>query len=205
MYLLWQAGFLLATELLLADKLRADPTLVTSVRWCQRIQYKLIMVHVVRYLAQDKKNGMHQLTKRVMRRLGVMAPQEDFDSEQLKSKVIFQIVQGVYSIAVCLPTMWLYSSYYLRLAEAILIGLWSLNNCFYSVLYICFIYLWCIWRGATYYIEVIYWGCVYDQSMLIILLFLSVINISMLADIQWKIQNEVCGHREGGEWWQPQW
>merc|ERR1712241_493736 len=120
MYLLWQAGFLLATELLLADKLRADPTLVTSVR----------------YLAQDKKNGMHQLTKRVMRRLGVMAPQEDFDSEQLKSEVIFQIVQGVYSIAVCLPTMWLYSSYYL------------------SVLYICFIYLWCIWRGATYYIEI---------------------------------------------------
>ena len=80
-------------------------------------------MYVVRYLAQDKKNGMHQLTKRVMRRLGVMAPHEDFDSEQLKSKVIFQIVQGVYSIAVCLPTMWLYSSYYLRLAEAILIGL----------------------------------------------------------------------------------
>lgn len=76
-------------------------------------------MHVVRYLAQDKKNGMHQLTKKVMRRLGVMAPQEDFDSEQLKSKVIFQIVQGVYSIAVCLPTMWLYSSYYLRWAVAI--------------------------------------------------------------------------------------
>ena len=36
MYLLWQAGFLLATELLLADKLRADPTLVTSVRCWHR-------------------------------------------------------------------------------------------------------------------------------------------------------------------------
>ena len=36
MYLLWQAAFLLATELLLADKLRADPTLVTSVRCWHR-------------------------------------------------------------------------------------------------------------------------------------------------------------------------
>ena len=90
-----------------------------------------------RYLAQDKKNGMHQLTKRTMRRLGVMGPTEDFDSEQLKSKVIFLLVQGLYSVLVCLPTKWLYSSYPL------------------SVLYIAFIYLWCIWRGGTYYIEVI--------------------------------------------------
>ena len=76
------------------------------------------LLHICRALASDSGNGMHQLVLGLMRRLGVMAPQEDFDSEQLKSKVIFQIVQGVYSIAVCLPTMWLYSSYYLRWAVA---------------------------------------------------------------------------------------
>ena len=57
---------------------------------------------------------MHQLTKRVMRRLGVMAPGEDFNSEEWKSKLIFFTTQGLYSILVSLPTMWLYSSYSLR-------------------------------------------------------------------------------------------
>ena len=89
-----------------------------------------------RYLAKDKKNGMHQLSKKLMRRLGVLGKTEDFDSEQLKSKLIFFSIQGVYSVLVCIPTKWLYSSYPL------------------SVLYIAFIYLWCIWRGGTYYIEV---------------------------------------------------
>ena len=32
MYLMWQGGFVYITEVLLADKLRQDPTLVTSVR-----------------------------------------------------------------------------------------------------------------------------------------------------------------------------
>ena len=71
-----------------------------------------------------------------MRSIGVMGKTEEMDSEQLKSKLIFFLVQGVYSVIVCLPTKWLYSSYPL------------------SVLYIASIYLWCIWRGGTYYIEV---------------------------------------------------
>ena len=99
-------------------------------------RFKMRQNMVCRYLAKDKKNGMHQLAKKLMRRLGVMGKTEDFDSEQLKSKLIFFSVQGVYSVLVCIPTKWLYSSYPL------------------SVLYIAFIYLWCIWRGGTYYIEV---------------------------------------------------
>lgn len=120
LYLAWQLGFFFMTEFWFADRLASDPTLVTSVR----------------YLAKDKKNGMHQLSKNLMRKLGVMGKTEDFDSEQLKSKMIFFTVQGVYSVLVCIPTKWLYSSYHL------------------SVLYISFIYLWCIWRGGTYYIEI---------------------------------------------------
>jgi len=120
MYLVWQIFFLYVTEVMLVEKIKADPTLVTSVR----------------YLANDKKNSMHKLTKRVMKRLGIMGPTEEFNSEELKSKIIFYATQGIYSIVVCIPTMWLYSNYYT------------------SVLYISLIYLWCIWRGGTYYIEV---------------------------------------------------
>lgn len=98
LYLMWQAGFIYITEVMLADKMKRDPTLVTSVR----------------HLAKDKKNGMHQLTKRVCRRLGIFAPDEDFNSEEWKSKIIFFSVQGLYSIIVCIPTRWLYSSYSLR-------------------------------------------------------------------------------------------
>ena len=79
---------------------------------------------------------MHKLAKNLMRSIGVMGKTEEMDSESLKSKLIFFLVQGVYSVLVCLPTKWLYSSYPL------------------SVLYIASIYLWCIWRGGTYYIEV---------------------------------------------------
>merc|ERR1712029_1327737 len=79
---------------------------------------------------------MHLLTKRVMRRIGVLGPKEEFNSEEWKSKIIFFSVQALYSVIVCIPTMWLYSSYTL------------------SVIYISIIYLWCIWRGGTYYIEV---------------------------------------------------
>jgi len=120
LYTVWQLAFLFMTEFWFAERLAADPTLITSVR----------------YLAQDKKNGMHKLAKKIMRSIGVMGKTEEMDSEQLKSKLIFFLVQGVYSVIVCLPTKWLYSSYPL------------------SVLYIASIYLWCIWRGGTYYIEI---------------------------------------------------
>ena len=72
---------------------------------------------VFRYLANDKKNSMHKLTKRVMKRLGIMGPTEEFNSEELKSKIIFYATQGIYSIVVCIPTMWLYSNYYTRYIE----------------------------------------------------------------------------------------
>merc|ERR1712241_1008520 len=113
--LAWQAAFLLVTEVILAEQLSRDPTLVTSVR----------------YLAKDKKNGMNNLTKKVTRQLGILGPDEEF-----KSKLIFCAVQGLYSIIVSIPTLWLYSNYYL------------------SAVYICIIFSWSIWRGGTYYIEI---------------------------------------------------
>ena len=65
-------------------------------------------------MARDKKNGMNILTKKVTRQLGILGPDEDFNSEELKSKLIFCVVQGLYSVIVSIPTLWLYSNYYLR-------------------------------------------------------------------------------------------
>jgi len=120
LYLSWQAAFSLTTEVILADRLSRDQTLVTSVR----------------YLAKDKKNPMNNLTKNVTRQLGILAPDEDFNSEEIKSKLIFCVVQALYSIVVCVPTLWLYTNYHL------------------SAVYICLIFSWSIWRGGTYYIEI---------------------------------------------------
>jgi len=120
LYGLWQIGYLLATEVVLANKIRNDPTIVTSLR----------------HLAKDKKNGMNMLTTKVTKAMGILKKDESFDSEALKSKVIFFTVQGIYTILASLPTMFLYSNYKL------------------SVFYICSIYSWCIWRGGSFYIEV---------------------------------------------------
>ena len=49
-----------------------------------------------------------------MRKIGVLGPKEEFNSEEWKSKIIFFSVQALYSVIVCIPTMWLYSSYTLR-------------------------------------------------------------------------------------------
>jgi len=120
LYSLWQILYLLATEVFLAKKIKDDPTIVTSLR----------------HLAKDKKNGMNILTTKVTKRLGILKPDEDFNSEAFKSKVIFFSVQGIYTILASMPTMFLYSSYKL------------------SVIYICSIFSWCIWRGGSFYIEV---------------------------------------------------
>jgi len=120
LYLAWQAAFLFTTEVILADRLAKDHSLVTSVR----------------HLAKDKKNGMNNLTKKVTRQLGILAKDEDFNSEELKSKLIFCVVQGLYSVIVSVPTLWLYTNYHL------------------SAVYICLIFSWSIWRGGTYYIEI---------------------------------------------------
>ena len=57
---------------------------------------------------------MNNLTKKVTRQLGILGPDEDFNPEELKSKLIFCVVQGLYSVIVSIPTLWLYSNYYLR-------------------------------------------------------------------------------------------
>ena len=87
-------------------------------------------------MASEKRNGMNILITKVTKALVILKKHESFDSETVKSKLIFFTVQGLYSLLASLPTMFLYSSYKL------------------SVIYILSIYTWCIWRGGSFYIEV---------------------------------------------------
>ena len=90
----------------------------------------------MRYLARDKKNVMHKLVKRISRRLGIMGKDEDYQPESLKTKAIFLVAQFLYTMLTLLPTPFLYSSYHLSLA------------------WFALLYGWCIWRGASFYIEI---------------------------------------------------
>jgi len=89
-----------------------------------------------RWLVQDKKNGMHQLVVKICTKQGWMAKGEELDADTWKAKIIFMTSQLVYTVATMLVVPFLYSNYIL------------------SVVYIASIYMWCVWRGGTYYIEV---------------------------------------------------
>lgn len=119
-YGVWQVVYLIITEVILAKTLRDDPDIVTSLR----------------YLSKDKKNGMNQITEKVCKALGIMTKEEVFDSETIKSKLIFLSAQGLFTLFTLFPAYILYSNYTL------------------SFIYIVSVFTWCVWRGGTYYIEV---------------------------------------------------
>jgi len=120
LFAIWQVGYLILTEIILFNYMESDPEITTSMR----------------HLAVDKKNSMHQLTKKICRTLGIMTKEEVFDTRTNKTKMIFLIAQLIFTIFAILPTPLLYSNYNI------------------SVVYISFIYGWCVWRGGSYYIEV---------------------------------------------------
>ena len=85
-----------------------------------------------RHLARDKTNVMHRLVKKISRSLGIMGKDEDYKPESSEGKAIFLVAQFLYTMV----TLLLYSNYHLSLA-------WFALS-----------YAFCIWRGATVYIEV---------------------------------------------------
>ena len=52
-----------------------------------------VFMFFFRNLSRDSNNGMHQLVLGIMRKIGVMTPSEEFDSETLKTKMIFVVAQ----------------------------------------------------------------------------------------------------------------
>ena len=119
-YAVWQAVYIIKTEVIDRKRFLADPSLQTSLRW----------------LTRDKKNAMHKISKRVCRAIGVLKPDEDFDPEALKTKLVFWIGQLVFTVVTLLPTHFLFAHQQLHVA------------------YICYTFATAVWNGACYYFEV---------------------------------------------------
>eukprot|EP00638_Chattonella_subsalsa_P021193 CAMPEP_0117867954 /NCGR_PEP_ID=MMETSP0950-20121206/8335_1 /TAXON_ID=44440 /ORGANISM="Chattonella subsalsa, Strain CCMP2191" /LENGTH=190 /DNA_ID=CAMNT_0005719715 /DNA_START=337 /DNA_END=910 /DNA_ORIENTATION=- len=119
-YCFWQLLYYYKTEMLDKAVLEADPALVTSLRW----------------LSSDKKNAMHKLVLKVMRRAKLMGPQEEFDSTTVKTKVIFMASQLVYTLVTFTPCIFIYNSFMMHTMYGLLISMWA------------------VWNGAVYYIDV---------------------------------------------------
>lgn len=92
-------------------------------------------VCICRALASDSGNGMHQLVLGLMRRLGVMEAEEEFDADTVKTKLIFVSAQLVYTLATLGPVPLLYTSPALSSA------------------YMGLVLGWCALQGAAQYLQ----------------------------------------------------
>ena len=104
-YLLWQILYFVKTEVIDMIKLDEDPSYITSLRW----------------LSQDSKNFVAKITKKLMRKIGVFRPDEDFDHTTYKTKLIFMGTQFVYTVITFLPACVLFTSEALNLLYIVLL------------------------------------------------------------------------------------
>merc|ERR1712059_94521 len=86
--------------------------------------------------ATDKKNAFRNLNIKMLLWLGVNEPGEELSADCMKTKVIFALVQLLYTLVTILPTYFLFDSYLL------------------TCTFISIMYSWGTWNGASYYIEV---------------------------------------------------
>jgi hypothetical protein len=119
-YLVWQALYILKTEVLCREALARDPALATSVRW----------------LAADRRHPLNVVTTLTCRRLRILGPEEALDPETVKTKVVFWVVQLLYTVATFLP------------AKLAFDHQWACAAVMWALLCLC------VWNGANYYIEV---------------------------------------------------
>ena len=96
LYLTWQLGYWVATEILLRQKLEGDKELMTSLRW----------------LATDQKNKLRNLCLDVLVKLRVGRKEEALEiMDSLKAKTVYSIL---YMVRLDLLTNSLISSYFFR-------------------------------------------------------------------------------------------
>jgi hypothetical protein len=119
-YLIWQACYFVKTEIADKAKLDSRPELLTSLRW----------------LSSDTKNAFAKAVLKICRRLGILRPDEMFNSRENKTKIVFISTQFLYTVITFLPTPLLYRSPTLH------------------VFYLIFIFTAAAFYGAGFYIEV---------------------------------------------------
>lgn len=116
----WQILYILKTEIIDRRHMKADPSIQTSLRW----------------LTRDKKNALHRVAKTVCRTIGVLKPDEDFQPESLKTKLVFWVGQLLFMLVTILPIPLLFSYR-------------SLNTA-----YILVVLSTAVYNGSNYYFEV---------------------------------------------------
>ena len=119
-YACWQVFYLLMTEVVFRQTLLNDPDLNNSLR------------HMTR---DDKGLGM-QAVAVFLRVCGILDKDEKLDPDMGKTKVVFVIVQFLFTFVSIAPTPWLFESLE------------------YSLLYMTVIFLIGTWNGASFYIDV---------------------------------------------------
>eukprot|EP00042_Codosiga_hollandica_P021061 m.71329 g.71329 ORF g.71329 m.71329 type:complete len:299 (+) comp50179_c0_seq1:111-1007(+) len=110
-YCLWQALYLLKTEVLDRKELAGDQSLLTSTRWLVR-----------------KPNTMRSITYSVCRKLRIMDKAEELNSETWKAKAIFVATQFVFTFVTLLPNKILWDSQAIHLGFLMLCFLVAVWN-----------------------------------------------------------------------------
>jgi len=119
-YLVWQCCYLFLTEHLLADRFKEDPELITALR----------------YLASDRKSAMNKSLHNFAWKKGFLPKGEHLDPNTIQCKLIFVLIQFLFTLMTISYVPFLYFSY----------G--------FSCIYLALIFTWGTWNGASYYIEV---------------------------------------------------
>ena len=119
-YLFWQICYFTKTEIMDKMKLDSRPDLLTSLRW----------------MSSDRKNFFAKFVLRICKKLRLLKSDEHFDSNKIKTKLIFMGAQFIYSVVTFIPTVILYNS---QICHA---------------LFIIFIFIASAFNGASFYIEV---------------------------------------------------
>jgi len=102
-YVLWQLGYLLLTEVLVADRLAADAELLTSLKW----------------LARDSRGFMNRLCHVVNERLGLMAPDDAFDEKTWHTKITFWSAQFLYTLLTLLLAPLMFDLHWIHAATLV--------------------------------------------------------------------------------------
>ena len=117
LYITWQLGYWVLTEILLGKKLSADKELMTSLR----------------FFVTGKDKGIWTICLSVLVMLRMKTPEEYVEMDSMKAKVVYAIVQLAFTVGTVLPTYFLYSSYTLSCVYIMIILTWGTWNgaCYY--------------------------------------------------------------------------
>jgi len=96
-YVAWQIAYLFMTEVVLRQRLAADPEIITSQR----------------YLSRDRKNGINKFVTKLCKKHGFLKENEVIDSESILAKNVFVLSQVIYTLLTIIHPPILFKSYYL--------------------------------------------------------------------------------------------